>query len=67
MFRIKTLMTSHPKMFEKKFVGYNSTVTKKEVKDLIRSATSPGNNELQLLQALGIFIDDSSEDGKLVF
>ena len=60
-------MTSHPKMFEKKCVGCNSTVTKKEVKDIIRSVSPPGSDELQLLHALGMFIDDSSEDGKLIF
>ena len=66
LFRIKSLMTSHPKMFEKKFVGCSSIITKKEVKDLIRTTAPPGSDQakLELLNALGIFIDNSCEEGK---
>ena len=61
-------MTSHPKMFEKKFVGCSSVITKKEVKDLIRTTAPHGSNpvQLELLNALGTFIDNSSEEGKII-
>ena len=66
VFRVKTLMTSHPKLFEKKFIGCSSSITKTEVKDLIRTTTPPGTNQtkLQLLHAIGSFIDHSSEEGE---
>ena len=55
-------------MFEKKFVGCSSVITKKEVKDLIRTTTPHGSNpvQLELLNALGTFIDNSSEEGKII-
>ena len=68
LFRIRSLMTSHPKMFEKKFVGCSSVITKKEVKDLIRTTVPHGSNpvQLELLNASGIFIDNSSVEGKII-
>lgn len=53
-------------MFEKKFVGCAGRVTKKDVKDLIRTSIPPGTNhiKLQLLHAIGIFIDESTEEGE---
>ena len=55
-------------MFEKKFVGCSSVITKKEVKDLIRTTAPHGSNpvQLELLNALGTFIDNSSEEGKII-
>ena len=68
LFRIRSLMTSHPKMFEKKFVGCSSVIAKKEVKDLIRTIVPHGSNpvQLELLNASGIFIDNSSVEGKII-
>ena len=62
---MRTLITSYPKLFEKKLMGYSSSLTKKEVRDLIKTATPPGTNpiKLQLLHAMGLFIDESSEEG----
>ena len=64
LFQVKTLITSYPKLFEKLFVGCNNVVTKDEFKDLI--ATLPGMHhvKLQLLHGIGVFIDESSEEGK---
>lgn len=52
--------------FEKKFVGFSSTIQKEEVKNLIRTATPPGTHhtKLELLHAIGVFIDESSEEGE---
>ena len=45
-----------------------SCITKKEVKDLIRTTAPHGSNpvQLELLNALGTFIDNSSEEGKII-
>lgn len=61
-------MTNHPKLFEKKFVGCSGVVDKSEVKDIIRTATPPATNQikLQLLHAVGMFIDESSEEGEFI-
>lgn len=61
-------MSSHPKFFEKKFVGCSGKITKQEVKDLIRTATPPGTNQvkLELLRAVGLFIDQSTEEGETI-
>ena len=61
-------MSSHPKFFEKKFVGCSGKITNQEVKDLIRTAIPPGTNQvkLELLQAIGLFIDQSTEEGETI-
>ena len=65
LFQVKTLIASHPKFFERKFVASSSTLTKSQVKDLIRTTNPPGTHQtkLQLLHAMGVFIDESSEEG----
>ena len=61
-------MSSHPKFFEKKFVGCSGKITNQEVKDLIRTAIPPGTNQvkLELLRAIGLFIDQSTEEGETI-
>ena len=65
IFKIKTIMLSYPKMFEKKFIGMTCAVNSREVKDIIKVASPPGTHpiKLQLLHSLGVFIDESSEEG----
>ena len=61
-------MSSHPKFFEEKFVGCCSKITNQEVKDLTRTAIPPGTNQvkLELLRAIGLFIDQSTEEGETI-
>lgn len=65
IFKIKTVISSYPKMFEKKFIGRTCPINSREVKDIIKTATPPGTDsiKLKLLHSLGVFVDDSSEEG----
>lgn len=61
---LRIFRTQHS--FEKKFAGDSSTIQKEEVKNLIRTATPSGihHTKLELLHAIGVFIDESSEEGE---
>jgi len=65
VFNMKTIISSYPKMFEKKFIGRTCPIHSREVKDIIKTESPPGTNQikLKLLQSLGEFIDESTERG----
>ena len=64
-FQFKNLIKSNPKLFEPMFV-HNGRINAGSIKDIIHTESPPGGNitKLRILQAIGIFLDECSEEGK---
>ena len=66
-FKVKMMISSYPKFFANKFVA-PIRLTKSQVKDVIKTANSPGMDcrKNNLLRAIGVFIDESTEEGERI-
>ena len=66
-FKAKMIISSYPKFFTNKFVA-PIRLTKSQVKDVIKTANPPGMDcrKNNLLRAIGVFIDESTEEGERI-